>query len=320
MGTTDGLGWLARFRHRSSDANGFASANGGTTASFATTRIAYPGRGAGVVTREQLLRAGRGVGARGAQRGRAGAGRRRAEVPAVRLAALSLSSGTCSEKGPAAVNELDRLRAGATGLFERDWTAYFRLGHFLEAGMLPQASRSSNPTCATPALGQGAVAVAEGLAVKTGDRRSQAALRAGARGRRGEGGRGDHQAAAGSISPLSIGPPFGSCRHVVGPSCGRATVEIDLVTMNRREARPGLRSHARRHLGAHPRRHEDGSPSRGRGWRAGVQLHDTSPEAAWKSPRASRCRAHAEGGDWSDVKGRLQRGPSRWRLAAPQRP
>jgi hypothetical protein len=42
------------------------------------------------------------------------------------------------EKGPAAVNELDRLRREHPGLFERDWIGFFA-SPFLEAGMTAQA-------------------------------------------------------------------------------------------------------------------------------------------------------------------------------------
>ena len=50
------------------------------------------------VPHEQLLRPGRDIGARGAQRGRAGARRRRAELPAVRFPALPLRVGRAGER------------------------------------------------------------------------------------------------------------------------------------------------------------------------------------------------------------------------------
>jgi hypothetical protein len=71
------------------------------------------------------------------------------------------------EKGPAAVNELDRLRREHPGLVERDRIG-FVASSFMDAGMLPQALallESDLPD--HPRSGKAAVAVAE-AGVKTG--------------------------------------------------------------------------------------------------------------------------------------------------------
>jgi hypothetical protein len=73
------------------------------------------------------------------------------------------------EKGPAAVNELDRLRREHPGLVERDWLGFIA-SSFLEAGMLPQAlALFESDLRDHPRSGKAAVAVADAC-VKTGDR------------------------------------------------------------------------------------------------------------------------------------------------------
>jgi hypothetical protein len=71
------------------------------------------------------------------------------------------------EKGPAAVNDLDRLRLAHPGLFERGWIG-FVASAFLEAGMMPQALALFEADLRDhPRSGKAAVAVAE-AGVKTG--------------------------------------------------------------------------------------------------------------------------------------------------------
>ena len=73
------------------------------------------------------------------------------------------------EKGPAAVNDLDRLRRAHPGLFERGWIR-FVASAFLEAGMMPQAlALFESDLRDHPQSGRAAVMVAEAC-VKTGDR------------------------------------------------------------------------------------------------------------------------------------------------------
>jgi len=71
------------------------------------------------------------------------------------------------EKGPAAVNDLDRLRRDNPGLVEHDWIG-FVASSFMDAGMLPQALALFETDLRDhPRSGQAAVAVAEAC-VKTG--------------------------------------------------------------------------------------------------------------------------------------------------------
>jgi len=168
MGTTKGLGWSLGFGTQS-DANGFALWQWGDYGIFRNYAIAYPGRRAGVV---YLANSFYGLGVASALVARSVGGQ---ALGAVALKYRPYDSPLyrfvwdVQEKGPAAVNELDRLRREHPGLFERDWIGYFA-SSFLEAGMLPQAlALFESDLRDHPRSGKAAVAVAEAC-VKTGDR------------------------------------------------------------------------------------------------------------------------------------------------------
>jgi CubicO group peptidase (beta-lactamase class C family) len=168
MGASKVLGWSLGFGTQS-DANGLALWQWGDYGVFRNYAIAYPGRGTGVV---YLANSFYGLGVTSALVARSVGGQ------ALGAAALNYRPydsplyrfvWDVQEKGPAAVNELDRLRREHPGLFERDWIGFFA-SSFLEAGMMPQAlALFESDLRDHPRSGRAAVAVAEAC-VKTGDR------------------------------------------------------------------------------------------------------------------------------------------------------
>ncbi len=168
MGTAKGLGWSLGFGTQS-DANGLALWQWGDYGIFRNYAIAYPGRKTGVV---YLANSFYGLGVASALVARSVGGQ---ALGAVALNYRPYDSPLyrflwdVQERGPAAVNELDRLRRENPGLFVRDWIGYFA-SSFLEAGMMPQALALFEADLRDhPRSGKAAVAVAEAC-LKTGDR------------------------------------------------------------------------------------------------------------------------------------------------------
>jgi CubicO group peptidase (beta-lactamase class C family) len=168
MDKAKGLGWSLGFGTQS-DANGLALWQWGDYGIFRNYAIAYPGRRTGVV---YLANSFYGLGVAPAIVARSMGGQ---ALGGVALNYQPYDSPLyrfvwdVQEKGPAAVNELDRLRRENPGLFVRDWVGYFA-SSFLEAGMMPQALALLEADLRDhPRSGKAAVAVAEAC-LKTGDR------------------------------------------------------------------------------------------------------------------------------------------------------
>ncbi len=168
MGASKILGWSLGFGTQS-DANGLALWQWGDYGIFRNYAIAYPGSRTGVVF---LTNSFYGLGVTSALVARSVGGQ---ALGAVALKYRPYDSPLyrfvwdVQEKGPAAVNELDRLRREHPGLFERGWVGYFA-SSFMEAGMLPQAlALFESDLRDHPRSGKAAVMVAE-ASLKTGDR------------------------------------------------------------------------------------------------------------------------------------------------------
>jgi len=166
MGASKILGWSLGFGTQS-DANGLALWQWGDDGIFRNYAIAYPGSRTGVV---YLTNSFYGLGVASALVARSVGGQtlgaaalnyRPYDSPLYRFV------WDVQEKGPAAVNGLDRLRRGHPGLVERDRIG-FVASSFMDAGMLPQAlALLESDLRDHPRSGKAAVAVAEAC-VKTG--------------------------------------------------------------------------------------------------------------------------------------------------------
>ena len=273
MGTAKGLGWSLGFGTQS-DANGLALWQWGDYGVFRNYAIAYPGSRTGVVF---LTNSFYGLGVTSALVARSVGGQ---ALGAVALNYRPYDSPLyrfvwdVQEKGPAAVNDLDRLRRDNPGLVERDWIG-FVASAFLEGGMMPQAlALFESDLRDHPRSGKAAVAVAE-ASLKTGDR---------AKARR-------HFELALEAAEEKVDAAITNRRLEYLAALDRPTpADLAGIVVRRhvgerradrprdhghRKARPGLRRDARRHPRPHPRRHEDG-PLRMDRRRADVQLHDSS--------------------------------------------
>ena len=147
MDSAKGLGWSLGFGTQS-DANGLALWQWGDYGIFRNYAIAYPGRRTGVV---YLTNSFYGLGVTPALVARSVGGQalggvalnyRPYDSPLYRFV------WDVQEKGPAAVNELDRLRRDNPGLFDRDWIG-FSPRRSSRPAWCPRPSRSSSRTCAT---------------------------------------------------------------------------------------------------------------------------------------------------------------------------
>ena len=168
MGESKVLGWSLGFGTQS-DANGLALWQWGDYGVFRNYAIAYPGSRTGVVFLTNSFHV---LGVTSALVARSVGGQ---ALGAVALnyrpydSPLNRFVWDVQEKGPAAVNDLDRLRQAHPGLFERGWIG-FVASAFLEAGMMPQAlALFESDLRDHPRSGKAAVMVAE-ASVKTGDR------------------------------------------------------------------------------------------------------------------------------------------------------